>query len=166
MTRNIGNPEDSIQASQSRCGPVAGLVPLSHWAPIRSSIHTENTSGCVLLTAISNVEPCFLLDTPLLNIDNPEKRKRGRIRLLPLLKSSITNTELALLKKAYEIVNCMAETGWSSCSQIESGGTYTPRSGYCGHCYNHCKACSFDLDLPCCIAPESHELGLRAINLV
>ncbi|KAF9921836.1 hypothetical protein FBU30_008099 [Linnemannia zychae] len=48
----------------------------------------------VLSTAISTVGPRIFLDTLPLNIDNPEERKRGRAWLLPLLKSSITNTEL------------------------------------------------------------------------
>ncbi|KAG0291473.1 hypothetical protein BGZ96_005168 [Linnemannia gamsii] len=47
----------------------------------------------VLSTAISTVGPRIFLDTLPLNIDNPEERKRGRAWLLPLLKSSITNTE-------------------------------------------------------------------------
>ncbi|KAF9305440.1 hypothetical protein BGZ74_010204 [Mortierella antarctica] len=48
----------------------------------------------VLSTAISTVGPRIFLDTLPLNIDNPEERKRGRAWLLPLLKSSVTNTEL------------------------------------------------------------------------
>ncbi|KAF9429858.1 hypothetical protein BGZ94_009186 [Podila epigama] len=48
----------------------------------------------VLATAISTVGPRIFLDTLPLNIDNPEERKRGRAWLLPLLKSSVTNTEL------------------------------------------------------------------------
>ncbi|KAF9179181.1 hypothetical protein BGZ51_007162 [Haplosporangium sp. Z 767] len=48
----------------------------------------------VLSAAISTVGPRIFLDTLPLNIDNPEERKRGRAWLLPLLKSSITNTEL------------------------------------------------------------------------
>ncbi|KAG0050943.1 hypothetical protein BGZ83_004275 [Gryganskiella cystojenkinii] len=47
----------------------------------------------VLSTAISTVGPRIFLDTLPLNIDNPEERKRGRAWLLPLLKSSVTNTE-------------------------------------------------------------------------
>ncbi|KAG0362438.1 hypothetical protein BGZ54_008630 [Gamsiella multidivaricata] len=48
----------------------------------------------VLSTAIGTVGPRIFLDTLPLNIDNPEERKRGRAWLLPLLKSSVTNTEL------------------------------------------------------------------------
>ncbi|KAF9397097.1 hypothetical protein BGX21_009265 [Mortierella sp. AD011] len=48
----------------------------------------------VLSAAISTVGPRIFLDTLPLNIDNPEERKRGRAWLLPLLKSSVTNTEL------------------------------------------------------------------------
>ncbi|KAF9581243.1 hypothetical protein BGW38_001802 [Lunasporangiospora selenospora] len=48
----------------------------------------------ILSTAISTVGPRIFLSTLPLNIDNPEERKRGRAWLLPLLKSSVTNTEL------------------------------------------------------------------------
>ncbi|KAF9940856.1 hypothetical protein BGZ65_005879, partial [Modicella reniformis] len=48
----------------------------------------------ILSTAISTVGPRIFLDTLPLNIDNPEERKRGRAWLLPLLKNSVTNTEL------------------------------------------------------------------------
>ncbi|KAG0225324.1 hypothetical protein BGX31_007682 [Mortierella sp. GBA43] len=48
----------------------------------------------ILSTAISTVGPRIFLNTLPLNIDNPEERKRGRAWLLPLLKSSVTNTEL------------------------------------------------------------------------
>ncbi|ORZ09128.1 NUC173 domain-domain-containing protein [Lobosporangium transversale] len=48
----------------------------------------------VLSTAISTVGPRIFLDTLPLNIENPGEGKRGRAWLLPLLKNSITNTEL------------------------------------------------------------------------